>query len=171
MTLNLQTVIDWAHQHPTALTLILFLVSCAISIYGREVRGFLHNWPRTSKAIDTVSYRMAQHDLAEIESLHKNTYNVLLYSLSLFVAGSKRIVIVVGILYTLSAVAKSPLSTTSVIGLALGMFMGRISDLGHLVHRLIHYEESSAVLKKEIAKYEQQRLPTPVPSGNAPPKP
>ena len=110
VTLNLQTVIDWAHQHPTALTLILFLVSCAISIYGREVRGFLHNWPRTSKAIDTVSYRMAQHDLAEIESLHKNTYNVLLYSLSLFVAGSKRIVIVVGILYTLSAVAKSPLS-------------------------------------------------------------
>jgi hypothetical protein len=163
-------IADWAHQHPTALTLILFVVSCTVSVYGKEIRNFFHNWPRTSKALDTVSYRTMQHDLAEIEALHKNTYNLLLYTLSLFAAGSTRVVIVVAILYTLSSVANSPLSATSVIGLALGMFMGRVSDLGRLVHRLIHYEESSALLKREIAKYEQQRFAASASTESAPPK-
>lgn len=153
------SIVDWSGRHPTALALILFALGCVISLYSKEIRKFLHTWPRTSNAIDNISYKMMKHDLAEIEALHNNTYNLVFYALSLFVAGTTRIVVVVGAIYLLNDIAKSPMSTTAVIGLSLGMFMGRVGDLRRLVDRLINYEKSSAFIKNEIAKYEKDHPP------------
>ena len=67
----------WISGHPVATMLTLFFVSGLISLYSKEIKGFLHVWPiRTLRAYNRNN---STRQLRLLETLHNNTYKLVIY--------------------------------------------------------------------------------------------
>jgi hypothetical protein len=68
---------DWLTAHPIAFALGLFALSAVISIYSKEIKTFLHTWPRNKVRAGFLS--LNRNRLSTLQHLHNNPYGLVLY--------------------------------------------------------------------------------------------
>src|SRR5438270_6485444 len=69
-------LIHWPQGHPLAFTLILFVLAALVSIFSGDIRSFFRRLPHRIRTFRAIS---AEDSLKLLESLHENSYNLLLF--------------------------------------------------------------------------------------------
>ena len=74
-----QVLKDWAWAHPLLYPFILFVLACLVEIYGKDIRSFLHEWPRTKARAHKVKENDLCKRLVVLKALHNDSYQLILY--------------------------------------------------------------------------------------------
>jgi hypothetical protein len=154
---------DWISGHPVATMLTLFFVSGLISLYSKEIKGFLHVWPiRTLRAYNRNNNR---NRLRLLESLHNNTYQLVIYlalsALSVFLSALTWYALLLPVYFLFSAhpVFIQPWS------IILGVATGKASQVSIVLRELGNYERRTEELRTAI-EHDESKLAVTSPSNS-----
>ena len=146
---HLSTVHKWFIQHPIWLNVILGVAFFALSMYSKEIRLFLHFWPR--KKLHSNDRILTGQRLQTLERLHNDTYALVLYLAvaitNTFVSAVVWNAIALG-LWVLFIHTKPSFSLWTIV---LAAFIGRIMQVNMILKELCTYEKSIADIKRSMA--------------------
>jgi hypothetical protein len=74
---HLSAVHKWGVDHPIWLTIAISLVFFILSMYTKEIRLFLHFWPR--KKLHSNDRIMSGRRLETLQRVHGDAYQLVLY--------------------------------------------------------------------------------------------
>ena len=139
------TLPDWFYQPQTVYTTILAIGGCLISIYSQDIRVLLtKRWGTVQK----LRLTKAVNELALLDSLHQNTYGLLLWVLYQVTSA---VLFCVGLYIMLRTIqlAYHTRDWTYAIG---GILFGRFVLVTTTIEHLMIYDRKKARLEQRIAK-------------------
>ena len=147
-----QSVKDWLWSHPLLYPFILFVLACLVEIYARDIRSFLHNWPRTKKTVRGVAKDDLTKRLVLLKSLHNDSYQLILY---LAHKGFELIIEWIVVAVTLSVILLVLHHTiedilSSLIGVCLGALTGMFYDIRKVLNQLSDYDRAVTKLQNKL---------------------
>jgi len=151
----IQATSHWIENHQIAFTLILTAISILIGLYQQEVRRFLHEWPRTRKAIRIFRVNTAKNQLELLSPINGNAYNLNLWVLGKIVGTAQALLLwnTFFALGTAAATHKLPTGPTF-FGVTGGILISEAIQFSRVIWQLHAYEYTSNKLKQKIAKKE-----------------
>jgi len=148
---------------------MLFLLSCAVSIYPNELRRALAFPP--SKARGWWKSRRLDYyttELAKLKRLHNNGYELLLFVL-IQVGGAGLattfMLVVIGYFYVVHLIAREPFTFISGrtipvdIAVFLGIWTGSFARVFIMAAQLASYEPRASYMETKIAELTNEREP------------
>jgi hypothetical protein len=139
----------------------LFFVSGLISLYSKEIKGFLHSWP--IRTLRTADLNMSKKRLQLLESLHNNTYNLVIY-LALSVTSYVDAMFFWFVILSLTdLIIFHTFPKYSFLPAITGVAIGKTTQVGIVLKELCNYEKRTEELRQEIAFHENKlalRKPT-----------
>ncbi len=146
----LDTLTNWLKAHTLLYTFILFLLSALFSIYSKDIKQFLHSWPKTTEKARQFSQQAATTRLRLLKMLHNDSYNLLLYFGTKFVNLIFQWLFLAIALTVTGAIRRKQFEPGVFIGLMAGWFMGVCQEVRGVLVQLIRYDQSIAKLQEEI---------------------
>ncbi len=146
---------NWIVGHPVTMMFAIFAASGLISLYGQEIKGFLHTWP--IRTLRSANLNVNRKQLRLLESLHNNTYNLLIY-LALAVTSFFGTVLSWFIFLNLANVIFS-LHFAPLLMLApalVGVGVGQSTKMNIVLRELCQYEKRTAELRDSIEFHENK---------------
>lgn len=152
MNARFQDLVGWCHDHTLTVALILFVLSCLISIYSTEIKHFLHHWPRTRAGFVRLIRNKAENDLRLLNDVHNDVYQLVFYVIWAFVNP-----LVMGIYYTIGTYVvvlllpkHQPISSKVIFAYIGGFVLGSLIEVRRTLKRLQDYDASVKTLQKRI---------------------
>lgn len=148
-TAMIDTTHAWIVAHPVVMMFVLFSVGILVSLFSAEIKRFMAYWPgRTaqSAALNTNTNR-----LKLLESIHGNTYNLVLY-LAFNATGLVTMALIWSIILLVgSAIFNHGIVARAWVGPTVtGMCVSKIQMIGRDIKDLYNYDQVSAELRKSI---------------------
>jgi hypothetical protein len=142
---------DWIAGHPVATMIGLFCFGSLISIYGSEVKRFLHTWPahQYRAGSRTRSYRR----LALLQMMHKDSYELVLY-LASTTFGSMNMSVLIYWISILISVWNGHGIPRPAWSIYAGIWLARWYESSIIVWQLQNYDYSVSQLNTKIANRE-----------------
>jgi|HubBroStandDraft_6_1064221.scaffolds.fasta_scaffold223624_2 hypothetical protein len=140
---------DWLNHHQLVLTISFFLISLVVSIYGQDIKRYLHEWPKTKEKVRQAKQRAAIQRVALLNQLHNNSYALLLYFAIQFIRlifEWLALAIVFSLLIGFHVVTQR--AVASFLGLLAGAFFGMCDKVRKLLAQLTNYDESVKELQQ-----------------------
>jgi hypothetical protein len=147
----MNTLTDWLKNHQLLYTFILFLLSAAFSLYAKDIRRFLHEWPKTKETARQVKRDKAAERLRLLQLLHNDSYQLLLYFSIQFMQIVLGCLISAAILFVISLFREKPFLTGIYVGAWAGIFLGRLDNLRSVVSQLTRYDSAVAGLQQKAS--------------------
>ncbi len=149
-------IAGWLKNHSLLYTFILFLISAAFSIYSKDIRRFLHEWPRAKEKKRQVQRKAVSRRLELLELLHNNSYELILY------IADKVVLMVYGLIFFFVIVGASKTlhkwATLAAVlsGILSGEFIGALQEMHEIFGQLKSYEQSVATLQLTLSVLEKE---------------
>lgn len=150
----MQSVVTWCQVHSFWFNIILVLIGVFVSIYGQEVKQFMHSWPRTRKTFRSFRYHTAKSHLELLKAIHGNPYQICLY----FFRNAVEVALSAVVLTALAAVMYGgyfhhlpPLYALAAI--ASGVVMGKLLQMYVAFLHLYNYERTVRRFEQQIQEY------------------
>lgn len=151
----MSTASHWAQGHPITFAIVLFAASALISLYSQEIKTFLRTWPTTKMRASVLND--ARHQLALLNNLHNNTYQLLLW----FIWNIVQVVITallgnILVFFIFLALEYPKFPTAASLGSSfIGIICGQAWRMKLVLRQLYDYDRSVQMLKKKIDDYER----------------
>jgi len=144
-------VIEWLRIHPVAYPAILFVLACLVSIYGPNIKRFIHEWPRAGSTLRSMARNSIANRLSLLKDLQPgNTYSLVFYLASQFVSSVVNATVLAVGLSIVAAVLHKNFAFTTYLALIAGNFTARCNEIRRVLVELGHYQESIAELEKRL---------------------
>ena len=145
---------DWIATHSVTMMFVLFAASGLISLYSKEIKGFLHVWPiRTLRA---ANLNVNRKRLQLLESLHNNTYNLVIYlalSVTSYIDAMFYWFLIINMT---SLVFSHHVATWSFLSAILGVGIGKTTQVSIVLRELWSYDKRTQELRRAIAFHESK---------------
>jgi hypothetical protein len=140
---------DWIATHPVFTMFALFFASGLISLYSREIKGFLHFWPiRTLRA---ANLNINTKRLYLLDSLHNNPYNLLIY-LALEVTSYIESMFYWSLIVLMwNLIFYHHIPSWNFLPAILGTGIGKATQVSFVLKQLWNYDNETDQLRKAIA--------------------
>jgi hypothetical protein len=149
----LNTLTIWLKAHTLLYPFILFLLSALFSIYSKDIKQFLHSWPKTAQKARQFSQQAATTRLGLLKVLHNDSYQLLLYFGTQFVGLFFEWLFLVFIPFgVIGIVTKKPVELGTYIAMMGGVFMGVCQEVRGVLVQLRRYDQSVTKLQEEIER-------------------
>jgi len=143
---------DWIVGHPVTAMVALAVLSALFSIYGSDIRSFLH--VSTPRAFRKGNRNTNVKRLQTLEYLHNNPYRLVLFLAMSFLHFLRQLAfdcLILAVIYV--AVFRSS-SGIPFFGILVGVGFSSLQQTLFLLDDLMRFDESSVRLRTAIAKDE-----------------
>jgi hypothetical protein len=141
---------QWPINHPVAFSMILFLLSAVVSIYGPDIKRFIQARPHKFKQ---YNQRLFSNDLALLQWLRNNPYNLSLYFYSQVIGA-----VTAFFLWYMGFAALDWLShsgPTPMANIIFGITVGTAFRMRRILSYLYSYEDSVKDLERRAGVSEK----------------
>jgi hypothetical protein len=145
----------WIVDHPVVMLFASLIASGLISLYSQQIRGFLHTWP--IRTLRSANLNVNRKQLQLLESLHNNTYNLVIYlalAATSFVGTAFNWLICLNfanLIFSLHFTLQLML-----IPAIVGPIFGKSMQVNIVLRELCHYDKRTAELRASIEYHENK---------------
>lgn len=160
---RMHPVFKWPSNHPVVFTLILFGLSAFFSVYGSDVRRFLHSWPK--KKFNESNLKIIHNRIRLLESLHNDSYRLSLFFMWHVVDLFSRSLTYAAILAILSFFLPNQFPRFTLWAVIPSVLIGKVFMLKDVFNQLADFDKSMSNLTKSLPPEESVKQAVQVESG------
>jgi hypothetical protein len=158
MLLPMKLVKDWLWAHSLLYPFLLFVFAALVSIYSREIKTFLHEWPRTTEQLRKYKTNRILSYMALLKSLHNNSYELVLYLAKRLLHDCYIAMIWFGVFVTAASWLRRP-NSVWFGGLFIGGWLtGMFQALTKVTKDLSNYDVTIKRLEQKLAQHQPDTL-------------
>lgn len=155
-----QALKDWAWAHPLLYPFILFVLACLVEIYAKDIRSFLHHWPRTNERWRNVKEKDLVNRLELLKTLHNDGYRLLIYLVSRAIGLFFSCFLTSFVVLVYAVLIHERNRGALADGVSFGLIVGTLYDVNGVLKQLINYDETVVDFQKRLSVLKQAPLLT-----------
>lgn len=155
----LRQLIEWLYLHLATLT--WGIITVLLSIYGQDVKKFLHSWPRTKATLRAQRAEKYASDLNLVKSLHPDAYKTILYicwNLADIPLHSLYAVILISILDWL--IQGRLITSTEILIVCGGVVVGKAIIVKRITTYLYNYDKYAKLWENKLKELQSGESPS-----------